>query len=519
MDRAVSCGLLLPAGCCRGVAPPKKSEVVLKKINTCEDAEGTNGLLEWNGPAKRWVLRHLFAEESLSRDPIVQEAARDLGGAGQVEAQKICRWRIVSMNSETSLLPEQYRSDHLFLLIGTNPLPNFVAAKLLLRAGGQLYLVHSTGTERIAGNLARYWVDVEKGAQPRFLCVAEADEADVRRQLDGTLQQLPSGTVGLNYTGGTKSMSVHAYQAVWEHQRNSRRPALLSYLDARSNKMYIARGSDPPFCSDPVLYSVQPSIQTIVDLHDFKLHTKIATEPILPDLSITLAEAHQSKEGRDGWRTWCDEKLRQAVRKEKDRWRSDSDLAKITVPFPVDSSLHRVVAQMREVFGCQGDSLSLADARRNGSLKNEKQLCGWLDGKWLEHYVYSHLCQIQAQQPESRLHDLGMNICPKNPQQGSEHDVDIGAMQGYRLYVISCTTDDSPGMCKLKLFEAYVRARNLAGDEARVGLVCMANDPKKLEQEMVRSWDAEGKVRVWGRQHLPKFSEHLADWFIGTDSY
>jgi NAD(P)H-hydrate repair Nnr-like enzyme with NAD(P)H-hydrate epimerase domain len=73
-------------------------------------------------------------------------------------------------------------------------------------------------------------------------------------------------------------------------------------------------------------------------------------------------------------------------------------------------------------------------------------------------------------------------------------------------------------MCKLKLFEAYVRARNLAGDEARVGLVCMAKEPKKIEQEMVRSWDVEGKVRVWGHQHLPKFSEQLVDWFAGTGS-
>lgn len=424
-----------------------------------------------------------------------------------------------SMNSETSILPDLYRSDCLFLLIGTNPLPNFVAAKLLLRAGGQLYLVHSTGTQRIAEHLARYWVNVEKGAQPKFLCVDEADGADVRRKLDDTLQPLSAGTVGLNYTGGTKSMSVHAYQTVWEHQRNSHRPALLSYLDARSNKMYIVRGSDPPFCSDPLLYSVQPSIQTMVDLHDFKLNTKITTELILPDLSITLAEAHQSEEGRNGWRTWCDEELRRKARKEKNssNWRSNSELAKITVPFPVDSSLHGVVAQMREVFGCQGDSLSLADASRNGSLKNKK-LCEWLDGKWLEHYVYSCLCQIRAQQPALGLHDLGMNICPKNPQQGSEHEIDIGAMQGYRLYAISCTTDDDPSMCKLKLFEAYVRARNLAGDEARVGLVCMAKEPKKIEQEMVRSWDVEGKVRVWGHQHLPKFSEQLVDWFAGTGS-
>jgi hypothetical protein len=34
------------AGCCRGAAPPQKSEAVLKNINSSEDAAGTNGVLE-----------------------------------------------------------------------------------------------------------------------------------------------------------------------------------------------------------------------------------------------------------------------------------------------------------------------------------------------------------------------------------------------------------------------------------------------------------------------------------------
>ncbi len=32
----------------------------------------------------------------------------------------------------TNPIPEHLRSDHLFLLVGTNPLPNGVAAKFLL---------------------------------------------------------------------------------------------------------------------------------------------------------------------------------------------------------------------------------------------------------------------------------------------------------------------------------------------------------------------------------------------------
>jgi hypothetical protein len=38
------------------------------------------------------------------------------------------------------VIPDSYKSDHLFLLVGTNPLPNFVAATLMLKPQGQLYL-------------------------------------------------------------------------------------------------------------------------------------------------------------------------------------------------------------------------------------------------------------------------------------------------------------------------------------------------------------------------------------------
>ncbi|PLZ35119.1 hypothetical protein CBP10_04245, partial [Fischerella thermalis WC558] len=50
---------------------------------------------------------------------------------------------------------DKYKVDHLFLLIGENPLPNYVAAQILLKEDGTVYLVHSTDTTSKAACLQR----------------------------------------------------------------------------------------------------------------------------------------------------------------------------------------------------------------------------------------------------------------------------------------------------------------------------------------------------------------------------
>ncbi|WP_071879786.1 hypothetical protein [Microcystis aeruginosa] len=39
-----------------------------------------------------------------------------------------------------------YQAEHLFLLVGENPLPNYVAARTLLTQGGKVYFVYSHRT-------------------------------------------------------------------------------------------------------------------------------------------------------------------------------------------------------------------------------------------------------------------------------------------------------------------------------------------------------------------------------------
>ena len=50
---------------------------------------------------------------------------------------------------------ESYQVDDLFLLVGTNPLPDYVAASLLLRPQGRLHLLCSEATRPTAKRLLR----------------------------------------------------------------------------------------------------------------------------------------------------------------------------------------------------------------------------------------------------------------------------------------------------------------------------------------------------------------------------
>ncbi|MCB0257119.1 MAG: hypothetical protein KDI55_25645 [Anaerolineae bacterium] len=432
--------------------------------------------------------------------------------------------------TDTPAIPEVYQSDYLFLLVGKNPLPDYVAATLLLNPGGQLYLVHSTATKPAAERLARHLTDQEKDQIPKYVPVGEADSTDIRSKIDSELSSLGHGQIGLNYTGGTKLMSVYACRTLLDYRDRAakQRSVTLSYLDARTDCMYIEHNDDPLFVSESLLHVMDPSpnmhdppsmLKTVVELHTNGLVSKIERTPQLPDLARLLAQEHQKPEVAKAWRSWCNEVLRQSTRK-SDRWDRENVLCKVHLDLPSDRNLERIVGGMRTALRLeqQTTTISLARVAKDAGFKKAKHFCEWLDGKWLEYHVLDILQTLAKDRLHGKIHDPGMGVKPANESEGSEYEVDIGVMQGYRLYAISCTTGDDKSLYKLKLFEAYERARNMGGDEARVGLICLNHDPRALERQVSRSWDAEGKVRVFGRSDIANLTDPLADWFISADS-
>jgi hypothetical protein len=399
---------------------------------------------------------------------------------------------------------DNYRTDHLILLVGKNPLPNLVAAELLLKPGGIIYLIHSQDTALVAERLQRYFRDRDYTAQlPPS--VSEGDAQDIKRKVGDLVSEM-SERVGLHYTGGTKAIAVHAYRAV-EHEHPN---AIFSYLNANTFEMQI----DHPPWHDKVLLQVSPKLGDLLNLHGAffqKGLPKSKDDIVMLQTAQALAQAAPHG-GLCEWRNWCDRELRQKAYTGSG-WRNKSELQSITLAWPSSACLADAAQSLRQELSLSGGALPLDPTKIPGwpfRKRDPTRLCKWLDGDWLEHYVLDSVVSVGDQ---LKLHGCVMNLCTDRDKSDFDLELDVTAMRGYQLFGISCTTSVDKHLVKSKLFEAYVRVRQLGGDEARVGLVGGWNHPDKFEREVTRDWDAEGKIRVLGPQHLPDLANHLAQWF------
>lgn len=408
---------------------------------------------------------------------------------------------------QTAPIPPEYQVDNLFLLVGTNPLPNLVAAKLLLKADGTLYLVHSADTSSAALRLETVLAKRYGICQCQKVEVHEAEAHDVESKLNAQIHNL-KGTVGLHYTGGTKTMSVHSYRTIEAAFSNADSLPVFSYLDANSFELRI----DPAW-REKVLLEVKPTLDDLLALHGISLKSGLPNRSIfvLPATAAALAQA--AADGLQAWRDWCENVLRKQAHTGKG-WRKKSELRDINLALPDAPVLQDAIMNLKSELDLPADAVEIplgpSRCRWPFHKSEPKYMCQWLDGAWLEYYVLS---QIQAVSEDCQLHDWGMTLATDVESSLFEFEFDLAAMRGYQLFGISCTTDLTKRTSKFKLFEAYIRSRQLGGDEARVGLVCGYNDPEKLQGEVTYSWDAEGKIRVFGPQHLPDLSVHLAQWF------
>jgi hypothetical protein len=121
--------------------------------------------------------------------------------------------------------------------MGENPLPNCVAAMTLLRDGGSVYLVHTNFTKNQAESLGALLIKDVPNINNVYLLSLGDNQSDgyhIRTSIQAVANEL-NGRLGMNYTGGTKVMSVHAYRALFEIQSDT----VFSYLDPHRLLMCI----------------------------------------------------------------------------------------------------------------------------------------------------------------------------------------------------------------------------------------------------------------------------------------
>lgn len=399
--------------------------------------------------------------------------------------------------------------EHLVLLVGSNPLPNAVASQLLVEEGGCITLVHSKGTAKIADSLERWIKAFKQGGSPEVYKseVDESSPADIQNRVKQALNNRQRTSVGLNYTGGTKVMAVHAYRAVQEWAVEHNTSPVFSYLDARTLEMVFERFEAHPEQRVFVGRSIELQIKDFLDLHSWKTQSSYNREPFLPESAAALAQVSTDSNCLTIWRNWLCCQLRCKARRDDDKaWKSITQLAQVQLELPQNDCLKLFGEKLRSELRLSPDAESIWLSKEALGQDPEK-LCEWLDGVWLESYV---LTIVKSLRDDLSLSDFAQSVKTEAPQ----FEVDVVAVWGYQLFVFSCSTDSKKGQLKLKLFEAYVRARQLGGDEARVALVCLHSEPHLLEQEMQRDFAVEGQIKVFGQPHLGNLREHIREWIL-----
>jgi len=413
-----------------------------------------------------------------------------------------------------------FQVDHLLLLIGENPLPNYVAARTLLKVGGTPHLVYTKHTkpqaDRLRDLLKERSPDL-KDCQYVFLDNYESDSYHIQKGIQDTIKRYAQERLGLNYTGGTKPMATHAYRALLKIQPH----AIFSYLDPRKLEMCIDREDGERFHEKVTL---ELPLTELFQLHNLTLQSPPTMEPTLPNVAQAFTEFYQDKSLADSWRKWCDNTLRPTAR-EGQKWLSEIKLQSLDLPlaYSENSSFSdqvqkelpdEIKAVLQKHFGAGTEVLKFQLAKEQGAFQKYKHLCEWLDGIWLEHYT---LQQVQSIAVDSHIHDSALSFPVKNPKTGQDKfELDVAFMRNYQLFAISCTTDDNKGLCKSKLFEAYLRAKQLGGDEARVALVCCSDRPDALKQELEVMLE-DSKIKVFGREHLSNLADEITAWINQLD--
>jgi len=411
----------------------------------------------------------------------------------------------------------QYQTDVLFLLIGFNPLPNYVAGVLLTKPKSTVYLLYSDDKNRrenslkVANMVSKALRNKKKKDGQEItiwpISVDESKKKEIEKKVREILThaKFPGGRVGLNYTGGTKPMATHAYRTIerFAVEKNLEKP-IFSYLDPRELALRIEVGD----LSEMVRVIHHPavclSLGELLEIHAAE-YKKDENKPDIhqSELAATLATVHNTKDGFKFWKDWLKEVKKNGNGLEE-----------------LQSSSNQAVRQAGQILHdlCGGQPCLQVAAEK---LKlSQGYFLGWLDGNWLEDYAFEALAYamrgILGQQIALRSYlDKNLLVTQDVMKQSPSRrlELDLAAVLGYQFFVISCKAQALDNKdAKLSLFEAYVRATQLGGDEARTALVCCSHDPTAVERELSEEWDAADKIKVFGMEHLMNLKAEFKTW-------
>lgn len=315
----------------------------------------------------------------------------------------------------------------LMLLVGTNPLPNYVVSKHLLKQNSglkHLWLIHSeergeigqAGTNKYAESIKKV-LKSEFAERDLFFEMIALSEVSSAENIVNDLEKKLVNKIGdrdfaihLNYTGGTKSMAVHVYRYLEYNFKNN---ITFSYLDGRRYRLLWDNNKN---IGEDLRNEVSLSLSNLIELHNYE---SLKEGGPLPQDYYPVLERFENlinSDGLTGYLLWKNKQIRGKYYSAKGFIKSTNKFLKHNELVKNNQNKKQLdqerINKFKQSFKSETPrlihDLLLALPRKSSILDNEGNLwipdstitkalfekrltftiSDFLDGKWLEHYVY-----------------------------------------------------------------------------------------------------------------------------------
>jgi len=385
----------------------------------------------------------------------------------------------------------QKEKETLVMLVGGNPLPNYIVAMHFKPE--KIILVHTGETKKVAKNLEGVLGDV-LGKQT-LVQLSELkhpkNPSEIRRKAKEILE---GHNVRMDYTGGTKLMAAQFRLALQEKIENAS-DAISTYLDGYDNKILFDTAHEEEIDHS----KIKLNIEILSLLHGLKEIHKTDHNPLsaflkeekandFAEILIPFEDPNFIEEDISlagfFYKTFPEEKnceirdyLETCVKNIEDSTKIPDKIKKFT---------RETTEQIKNI--------------ENLNKKQLKYISRFFGGNWLELWCQSCIRKIFEKKESPPTIFVGK----KYELEKREFEIDVSFVHKMRYFQVSCTIDPSLGRTKTKLFETYVRRRQVGGDLARTALVCFCNgkDTDELKRDVGLAWDDPSKPMVFGLDDL-----------------
>jgi len=435
---------------------------------------------------------------------------------------------------------------NLVLIVGTNPLPNYVVGSFFKEAKPyeNLILVYSEETDFQEGT-SEYAEIIKKMLNMeyehvKFIPIRDVgNPPEILEQIKKGFENI-SGKIHLNYTGGTKTLVVNCYKFLSEKYKKN---FSSSYLDARRFKIVYEDGKEEPNEGDlrDVFKKIGFTISDLLRLHLYELKEEVIKRENCPFESVLYA----MKRNIDKLNEYIEWMKKIRVIYKNEYIKSSSSILNKTSTFlkninilrhlnygrkkeNEDEKIVNYIEQIEDntpefiwkILDSFPEENRLNDGKRLWIPKPEvinknfekriKDTFKFLDGKWLEWFVYDQLYEGLKKEGFKEGEHFGMALNPV--RNSNSFDLDIFMLNGYELIGISITTSNKKGDAKLKGFEVFHRVKQIGGDESRAFLVtCMGkNKANELEKDLLVSTGTTAKkILVFSIDDIPQIGTRI----------